>query len=75
MYHFFVLGEFRGFRAYQSIAGVVLCVTGAEALYADMGHFGAGWVGWTCFLGRVLGCKCTPVCPSCKNIPGTLFQL
>ncbi|CAK8996634.1 Probable potassium transport system protein kup [Durusdinium trenchii] len=42
LYHFFVLGEFRGFRAYRAIAGVVLCVTGAEALYADMGHFGAG---------------------------------
>ena len=42
VYHFFVLGEFRGFRAYRAIAGVVLCVTGAEALYADMGHFGAG---------------------------------
>eukprot|EP00438_Fugacium_kawagutii_P036802 Skav208755 [mRNA] locus=scaffold1871:161592:163663:+ [translate_table: standard] len=42
VYHFFVLGEFRGFRAYRAIAGIVLCVTGAEALYADMGHFGAG---------------------------------
>lgn len=37
-----MVGEFRGFRAYRSLAGVVLSVTGAEALYADMGHFGAG---------------------------------
>ena len=37
-----MVGEFRGFRAFRSLAGVVLCVTGAEALYADMGHFGAG---------------------------------
>eukprot|EP00928_Gymnodinium_smaydae_P019838 TRINITY_DN17638_c0_g6_i3.p1 TRINITY_DN17638_c0_g6~~TRINITY_DN17638_c0_g6_i3.p1 ORF type:complete len:484 (-),score=49.23 TRINITY_DN17638_c0_g6_i3:260-1711(-) len=28
--------------AWRALAGVVLCVTGAEALYADMGHFGAG---------------------------------
>jgi KUP system potassium uptake protein len=26
--------------AFYSLASVVLCVTGAEALYADMGHFG-----------------------------------
>ena len=25
----------------QVLGGVFLCVTGAEALYADMGHFGA----------------------------------
>ena len=24
------------------LGGVFLCVTGAEALYADMGHFGTG---------------------------------
>lgn len=28
--------------AFLSLGSVVLCVTGAEALYADMGHFGAG---------------------------------
>ncbi len=28
--------------AFISLASVVLCVTGAEALYADMGHFGRG---------------------------------
>ena len=30
-----------GFRAFTVLGGVFLCVTGAEALYADMGHFGA----------------------------------
>lgn len=29
-----------GFRAFISMGSVVLAVTGAEALYADMGHFG-----------------------------------
>ncbi len=31
-----------GFKAFAILGGVFLCVTGAEALYADMGHFGAG---------------------------------
>ena len=31
-----------GFTAFLVLGGVFLCVTGAEALYADMGHFGAG---------------------------------
>jgi KUP system potassium uptake protein len=34
----FMLGNFG--TAFFSLAGVVLAVTGAEALYADMGHFG-----------------------------------
>ncbi|GGY14502.1 potassium transporter Kup [Paludibacterium paludis] len=29
-----------GFRGFESLGAVVLCLTGAEALYADMGHFG-----------------------------------
>jgi len=28
--------------AFIALGAVVLTVTGAEALYADMGHFGAG---------------------------------
>jgi KUP system potassium uptake protein len=32
----------RGLTAYLALGGVVLAVTGAEALYADMGHFGRG---------------------------------
>jgi KUP system potassium uptake protein len=31
-----------GAVAFFVLGGVFLCVTGAEALYADMGHFGAG---------------------------------
>jgi len=38
--------------AFVVLGAVVLCVTGAEALYADMGHFGAQpiRVTWTCFV-------------------------
>jgi KUP system potassium uptake protein len=36
----FLLGHFP--VAFYSLAAVVLAVTGAEALYADMGHFGRG---------------------------------
>merc|ERR1712232_803160 len=42
LWEFFVTGEYRGVMAWRALAGVVLCVTGAEALYADLGHFGAG---------------------------------
>jgi KUP system potassium uptake protein len=43
----FLVGNFG--TAFFSLAGVVLAVTGAEALYADMGHFGRkaitrGWL-------------------------------
>jgi len=43
-------GELR--TAFFSLAGVVLAVTGAEALYADMGHFGRksitrAWLSWS----------------------------
>ncbi len=31
-----------GLSAFFSLGSVVLCITGAEALYADMGHFGPG---------------------------------
>ncbi len=31
-----------GTASFLVLGGVFLCVTGAEALYADMGHFGAG---------------------------------
>ncbi len=36
----FLFGHFG--TAFFSLAAVVLAVTGAEALYADMGHFGRG---------------------------------
>jgi KUP system potassium uptake protein len=40
-----------GWRAFLAMGGVFLCVTGGEALYADIGHFGRGpirlaWMGW-----------------------------
>jgi KUP system potassium uptake protein len=46
--HFFAVD---GFRAWVAMGTVVLAVTGAEALYADMGHFGRkpiayGWLGF-----------------------------
>lgn len=41
-----------GFRAFVAMGSVVLAVTGAEALYADMGHFGRKPIGvsWTAFV-------------------------
>lgn len=41
-----------GFRAFISMGSVVLAVTGAEALYADMGHFGRKPIvrGWLWFV-------------------------
>lgn len=35
--HFFLQNRFHGFEV---LGAVVLCITGGEALYADMGHFG-----------------------------------
>lgn len=29
----------RSYEAWQGLGNILLCVTGAEALYADMGHF------------------------------------
>ena len=44
----FALFQREGFLAFEILGAVFLCVTGGEALYADMGHFGrrpirAGW--------------------------------
>ena len=41
-----------GMRAFLSLGSVVLAVTGAEALYADMGHFGRPPIGlsWLVFV-------------------------
>jgi KUP system potassium uptake protein len=36
-YEYFAIHRMHGFI---SLASVVLCITGGEALYADMGHFG-----------------------------------
>jgi KUP system potassium uptake protein len=40
----FLFGHFT--TAFFSLAAVVLAVTGAEALYADLGHFGRGPITW-----------------------------
>ena len=47
-FHFLLGNSILGFFA---LGAVVLCITGAEALYADMGHFGAkpiqyAWLGY-----------------------------
>ncbi len=41
-----------GYAAFLTLGAVVLCVTGAEALYADMGHFGRRPIrmGWLYFV-------------------------
>ena len=44
-----------GWLAFVSLGSVVLAVTGAEALYADMGHFGAAPIRWA-WMGFVLPC-------------------
>ncbi len=38
-----------GFHGFFVLGAVVLCVTGAEALYADMGHFGRRAIKWAWF--------------------------
>jgi KUP system potassium uptake protein len=38
-----------GAAGFLTLGAVVLCVTGAEALYADRGHFGAGPIRFTWF--------------------------
>lgn len=39
-YYIFLFFETNGFKSIMVLATVVLAITGAEALYADMGHFG-----------------------------------
>ncbi|MDP3973045.1 MAG: KUP/HAK/KT family potassium transporter [Candidatus Nanopelagicales bacterium] len=36
--------------AFLALGAIVLCVTGAEALYADMGQFGRGPIRWSWYL-------------------------
>lgn len=42
----------RGQDGWESLGAVVLCITGCEAMFADMGHFGknAVRVSWMCFV-------------------------
>ena len=54
--HYLVLFCIRhGWLAFVALGSVVLAVTGAEALYADMGHFGAAPIRWA-WMGYVLPC-------------------
>ena len=52
-YYAFAFFKDGGFHSALVLASVVLCVTGAEALYADLGHFGIkairiSWLGIAC---------------------------
>jgi KUP system potassium uptake protein len=60
-----------GFKTFAILASVILCVTGAEALYADMGHFGVNPIRWAwmflvgpalilCYLGQAALVKTNP---------------
>jgi KUP system potassium uptake protein len=49
--HAFAFLQHNALLGFLSLGAVVLCLTGAEALYADMGHFGArpiryAWLGY-----------------------------
>ncbi len=46
-----------GMTAFFALGSVVLCITGAEALYADMGHFGATPIRWSWYRLRVAGTR------------------
>ena len=51
-YYGVLLCSHHGWLAFVTLGSVVLAVTGAEALYADMGHFGALPIrlAWACFV-------------------------
>jgi len=53
-----LLGQHR-ISSLAVLAGVFLCVTGGEALYADMGHFGKAPIrlGWICIVMPALVCN------------------
>ena len=39
---FWTQSSYKGTASWRSLGGVVLCLTGSEALFADMSHFGRG---------------------------------
>src|ERR1700691_2264216 len=51
LYGFHLLAD-NGMRGFSLLGGIFLCVTGAEALYADMGHFGKTPIrlAWSCIV-------------------------
>lgn len=44
--HALIFFERNGFDGFVALGAVVLCVTGAEAIYADLGHFGRSPIRW-----------------------------
>jgi KUP system potassium uptake protein len=38
-FRFFFSGRFSGYESFKKLSSIILCVTGAEALYADLGHY------------------------------------
>lgn len=45
-----------GFQGWEALGGVMLCVTGAEAMFLDMGHFSHAAIS----VGRLLRLSCRP---------------
>jgi len=37
---YFVSGRFAGYSSFRALSSILLCVTGAEAVYSDVGHVG-----------------------------------
>lgn len=55
----------RGHEGWRSLGGVLLCVTGCEALFADLGHFSRkaiqfsfAFLAWPCLILTYLGQVC-----------------
>jgi KUP system potassium uptake protein len=40
--NFWTQSNYKGTASWRSLGGIVLCLTGSEALFADMSHFGRG---------------------------------
>lgn len=49
-YYGFLFFKINGFKAYLLLGGIFLVVTGGEALYADIGHFGKNPIRYSWFL-------------------------
>ena len=49
---YFVSGRFSGYNAFRRLSSILLCVTGAEAVYSDVGHTGKLpiYISWVCLV-------------------------
>lgn len=72
----------QGFRSFEVLGAVFLCCTGAEALYADMGHFGKrairiGWflVVFPCLILNYLGQGALLLTSEPGTVTNPFFQL